>query len=103
MGTALSIEEVETERLQFEPPAPIPKRAPLGALELLWTLKRNPLECWAQEHFEKEVVPVGLPFGRVLVVNQPDAIRRVLIENQSNYQKDTLQRRVLSAGLGEGL
>jgi cytochrome P450 len=103
MGNALSIGEVETELLRFEPPAPIPKPAPLGTLELLRTLKRNPLECWTKEHFEKEIVPVDLPFGRAVVVNQPDAIRRVLIENQSNYQKDTLQRRVLSAGLGEGL
>jgi cytochrome P450 len=103
MGTALSIKEVETEPLQFEPPAPTPRRTPPGVLELLWTLRRNPLECWANEHFEREVVATDLPFGRAIVVNQPDAIRRVLIENQSNYQKDTLQRRVLSAGLGEGL
>jgi len=50
-----------------------------------------------------EIVAVDLPFGHAVVVNHPDAIRRVLIENQSNYEKDTLQRRVLSAGLGEGL
>jgi len=103
MGTALAGNEVGIQRLQFEPPAPAPRRATPGALELLWTLKRNPLECWSQEHFEKEIVAVDLPFGRAVVVNEPDAIRRVLIENQSNYEKDTLQRRVLSAGLGEGL
>src|SRR6185312_5067747 len=31
------------------------------------------------------------------------AIRRVLLENAQNYQKDWLQRRVLSAGLTNGL
>jgi cytochrome P450 len=103
MGTAAALKEVGTQSLQFEPPAPTPKRAPLGLSELLWTLKRNPLECWSQAHFEKEIVATDLPFGRALVLNQPDAIRRVLIDNQSNYEKDTLQRRVLSAGLGEGL
>ena len=35
--------------------------------------------------------------------DEPAAIRRVLLDNAANYQKDNLQRRVLSAGLGEGL
>jgi hypothetical protein len=61
-------------------------------------LKRNPLECWSQEHFEKPIVSGGLPIRRVVVVNDPAAIRHVLLENAANYQKDTLQRRVLSAG-----
>jgi cytochrome P450 len=39
----------------------------------------------------------------VVIINHPAAIRRVLLENATNYRKDSLQRRVLSAGLGEGL
>jgi cytochrome P450 len=66
-------------------------------------LKRNPLECWASEHFEKLVVTGGLPVGHVVIISHPAAIRRVLLENEANYRKDNLQRRVLSAGLGEGL
>jgi cytochrome P450 len=85
------------------PPVPDPQQRPLGALRLLLTLRRNPLECWAREHFEKLVVFGGLPFRQVVVINDPNAIRRVLVENTANYQKDVLQRRVLSAGLGEGL
>jgi cytochrome P450 len=69
----------------------------------LRALKRNPLECWSQEHFEQPIVSAALPIGRVLVVNEPTAIRHVLLDNAANYQKDTLQRRVLSAGLGDGL
>jgi hypothetical protein len=41
--------------------------------------------------------------GRVAVVNEPAAIRRVLMTNTENYQKDWLQRRVLSAALANGL
>jgi cytochrome P450 len=37
------------------------------------------------------------------VVSDPTAIRRVLLDNSHNYQKDWLQRRVLSAGLTNGL
>jgi cytochrome P450 len=39
----------------------------------------------------------------VLLVHEPAAIRRVLLDNAANYRKDHLQRRVLSAGLNEGL
>jgi cytochrome P450 len=72
-------------------------------LALLAQLRRNPLECWAKQHFEKLIVEGGLPFGRVVLVNEPAAIKRVLLDNAEAYAKDRLQRRVLSAGLGDGL
>jgi cytochrome P450 len=45
----------------------------------------------------------GLSVGRVAVISDPRAIRRVLMINVGNYQKDWLQRRVLSAALANGL
>ena len=45
----------------------------------------------------------GLSIGRVAVVSDPAAIRHVLLENCANYEKDWLQRPVLSAGLSDGL
>jgi cytochrome P450 len=69
----------------------------------LVALKRNPLECWSREHFEQPVVRHALPFRQALVVNDPAAIRHVLLENAANYRKDKIQRRVLSAGFGDGL
>src|SRR3954452_1025751 len=87
----------------YRPPAPRPRATQLGLLGLVLALKRNPLECWTQEHFEKRLVAGGLPVGHVIVLNEPNAIKRVLLDNAANYQKDSLQRRVLSAGLGEGL
>src|ERR1700723_260506 len=88
---------------RYLPPAPVPQPKPLGFLRLLSTLKRNPLECWSQEHFEKPIVGGGLPLKQVLLVHEPRAIRHVLLDNAANYQKDSIQRRVLSAGLGDGL
>ena len=58
------------------PPAPRPQTRPLKTLALIHTLKRNPLECWAKDHFEKPVVAGGLPIGHVLIINEPQAIRR---------------------------
>src|SRR6202040_604478 len=87
----------------YFPPAPKPQALPLKPIALIRTLKRNPLECWAARHFEQPIVAGGLPIGQVLLVHEPAAIRRVLLDNAANYRKDHLQRRVLSAGLGDGL
>jgi cytochrome P450 len=85
------------------PPAPKPQPRPLKPIALIRTLKRNPLECWAAQHFEQPIVAGGLPVGHVLLIHEPNAIRRVLLDNAANYRKDRLQRRVLSAGLNDGL
>ena len=85
------------------PPAPIPRARPLGTVGLLRALRANPLETWTREHFEKPIVTNGLAFARVVVVNDPSAIRQVLLENTANYRKDTLTLRILSAGLTNGL
>ena len=85
------------------PPAPKPLPRPLGTVALIRALKQNPLECWASQHFDQPIVAGGLPIGHVLLVHEPHAIRRVLVDNAANYRKDRLQRRVLSAGLGDGL
>jgi cytochrome P450 len=88
---------------ELSPPAPVPRANALGPIALLRVLADNPLEAWTAAHFEQPIVMNGLSIGRVAVVNDPVAIRRVLLENRDNYQKDWLQRRVLSAGLTEGL
>lgn len=94
---------VDLAALSFQPPAPAPQPKPLGAFRLITSLWRNPLECWAQEHFDKPIVVGGLPFAHVVLVNEPRSIEHVLLDNSGNYRKDALQRRVLSAGLGHGL
>jgi cytochrome P450 len=88
---------------ELSPPAPIPRAEPLGPIALLRVLASNPLEAWTAAHFEQPLVMGGLSVGRVAVVSEPAAIRRVLMVNTENYQKDWLQRRVLSAALANGL
>ena len=88
---------------ELTPPAPVPRTEALGPIALLRVLADNPIEAWTAAHFEQPIVVSGLSMGRVAVVSDPAAIRRVLLENCDNYQKDWLQRRVLSAGLTGGL
>src|SRR5512140_1459256 len=89
--------------VMLNPPAPTPRLKPLGPVALLRVLTSNPLEAWTKAHFEEPIVMGGLSVGRVAVLSDPAAIRRVLLDNCGNYQKDWLQRRVLSAGLTNGL
>lgn len=73
----------------------------------LWHLARNPIENWAQVHFQKPILSASSLFGRLIVVNDPAAIRRVFVDNAANYEKDPLQLRVLRVGApssaGQGL
>jgi cytochrome P450 len=71
--------------------------------ELLFRLRRNPLECWSEDFFREPIARVRLPFTDALLVHDPQAIKRVLMDNSSNYPKDSIQHRILSAGLGDGL
>ena len=50
---------------------------------------RNPLEAWTDAHFEQPVVASGLSIGRAVVVSDPAAIRRVLLENCDNSEKNS--------------
>jgi cytochrome P450 len=85
------------------PPAPVPLDKPLGALPLLFGFWRNPLATWTRYNFEWPITQADTVIGRLVVVCDPAAIRRVLVENAANYRKDALQLRVLSPGLGHGL
>lgn len=88
---------------EYRPPAPIPPERRLGLARLLLTLARNPLECWPAECFRESIVRVRIPLCPAFLVHDPAAIRRVLIDNAGNYVKDPIQKRILSAGLDNGL
>lgn len=74
----------------FRPPTPSPHPKPLGVIALLKALRRNPIECWTKAHFEQPIVLGGFPFGRVALVSDPAAIRKVLVENPHDYRKSAL-------------
>jgi cytochrome P450 len=87
----------------FRPPRPTPRSRQLGPVALVKTIINNPIECWTEEHFRDPVVVGGFPFARVVVLCDPAAIRKVLVETPNAYPKNILERRILSARLREGL
>src|ERR1019366_5886075 len=94
--TDLSIELPRT-------PAPLPLKSPLGPIATMRVLRRNPIETWTKAHFELPILVGPTNLGRIAVVNDPAAIRRVFVDNAGNYRKDALQKRILGQGLSEGL
>jgi len=74
---------------ELSPPAPIPRERALGPIALLRVLAKNPLEAWTAAHFEEPIVTGALSIGRVAVVSEPAAIRRVLMVNTDAREVET--------------
>ncbi|MDE2577476.1 MAG: cytochrome P450 [Hyphomicrobiales bacterium] len=92
-----------TAEILFRPPAPAPRKKPLGFFGMLHTLRNNPIEIWTEDHFRKTVLIGSSAFGVRAVINDPAAVKRIFLDNAANYPKDELQLRVLRPGLGRGL
>jgi cytochrome P450 len=87
----------------LRPPAPSPHEAPLHLIALLKALWRNPLEAWARPHFEEPIVTSKLGTRQVALVNEPQAVRRILLDNAANYGREPMQRRIMFSTLNNGL
>jgi cytochrome P450 len=84
-------------------PAPIPRQRRLSFFQFVRALRESAIESFAQEAYERDILHRKM-FGRNLfVVNEPAAIKHVLIDNAANYQKTEITRRILEPGLGKGL
>ncbi len=90
-------------RGSFRPAAPRRPEGPIGALPFLFGMWRNPLATWSRQSFEIPFIQFTGIMGPMAVLNEPTAIKHVLVDNAANYRKDALQLRVLSPGLGDGL
>src|SRR5260370_21485707 len=66
-------------------------------------MRDSAIATWGQRAYEEDIVQ-GRFFGRSsFIVNTPDAIRQVLIDNFENYRRTPAGYRVLRPMLGEGL
>ncbi|MBV9064304.1 MAG: cytochrome P450, partial [Methylobacteriaceae bacterium] len=85
------------------PPAPQPPRGKLSRLALYRGLRSNPIAVWGQRAYEQPIIADRGITGSFVLVNRPDAIRRVLLDNAQNYPKDAFQLEKLQPALGRGL
>jgi unspecific monooxygenase len=85
------------------PPRPeIPARE-LPWYELLRTLRSNALRMWPQRAYEEGILDQRFFGRRRLLLNDPDAIHRVLVDNATNYRRSPASIRILRPIVGKGL
>ena len=90
-------------RAPLVPPAP--PRAPdnMTAFGRVMVMRKSAISAWSQRSYEEDIVR-GRFFGRSsFVLNTPDSIRHVLVDNYENYVRTPAAIRVLRPILGEGL
>jgi len=87
----------------FVPPRPAAPAKELGLYRFLIAVRTNALQIWSKSAYEQDVV-VGSALGRTrLLINAPDAIHRVLVDNAANYCRTSATIRILRPIVGEGL
>src|SRR5258708_25183459 len=85
-----------------------PRRPPcardcMTAFARMRAMSQSPINTWGQRAYEDDIVR-GRFFGRSsFILNTPDAIRHVLVDNYENYTRTPAGLRVLRPMLGEGL
>ncbi len=82
---------------------PAPQAAPLSLFAYLRVLRDSLIATYTEEVYERDIVERRLLGRSRILVNEPAAIKRVLLDNAANYRKTEITRRILEPGLGKGL
>jgi cytochrome P450 len=102
----VSVAEIDYLPLRRKPLVPPhPPRAPedMGGLERMRMMRESAIATWTQRAYEDDVLH-GRFFNRSsFILNTPDAIRHVLVDNYENYTRTPTGFRVLRPMLGQGL
>ncbi len=97
------IMDMPAGRAPLVPPRPPLAPDDLTALGRLALIRSNAIASWGPRAYEEDIVK-GRFFGRSsFILNTPDAIRHILVENYENYTRTPAAFRVLRPILGEGL
>jgi cytochrome P450 len=94
---------VSPQRRPLVPPSP--PRAPetMTVFGRMSAMRRSAIETWGQRAYEEDIVQ-GRFFGRnSFILNTPDAIRHVLVDNYESYTRTPVGIRVLRPLAGDGL
>ncbi len=87
----------------YAPPAPPVPRNPLSAPAFLRAIRTNALTSWPEAAYHQPVFTRRL-FGRPsLLLSDPEAIHRVLVDNHANYHRSPASIRILRPITGSGL
>lgn len=83
--------------------APQPPRKGLPLWHFLRTLRDSSIATYSAEAYSADILDRKFFWQRTFFVNEPTAIKHILLDNAANYTKTELARRLLEPGLGRGL
>jgi cytochrome P450 len=85
------------------PAAPVPRKNPVSFLRVLWELRQNPIAAFGEGAYRLPLVHLKSRIRDFLLVNEPDCIKHVLLDNAANYIKSDQLQRLTRPALGNGL
>jgi len=89
--------------LRFVPPPPPVPEKPLKGFALIDALRTNVLRMWPKEAFEVPVLAQEALGKPIILLNEPEAVRHVLVENEQNYTRSPIRIRILRPVVRNGL
>ncbi|GJD97702.1 cytochrome P450 [Methylobacterium iners] len=85
------------------PPVPEPPADDLGFFQTLKGLRNDATQIWSKRTYSELITRRRFLGRTTFVLNDPDAIRRVLVDNPENYERTKPTIRMLRPTLGDGL
>lgn len=95
--------KIDENSADFEPPAPIPRTTIPSIFEVIKSTLTNPLEVWGQPSYTLPWIKTKFLNERLIIINDPDFIHYVLVENAKNYRMATVRQLILRPILRDGL
>ncbi len=85
------------------PPIPAPPERELTSLSFIALMRTNAIACWPAAAYEKPALRRRILGRTRITVSDPDAVRRVLIDESDAYGRTPITKRLLRPILGDGL
>ena len=84
-------------------PVPAPPAGPLPLPAFLRAIRENALTIWPEAAYREDIVSRNFLGRANVLLNTPDAIHHVLVDNHANYRRSPASIRILRPITGNGL
>ena len=80
-------------------PTPLPRN--LGLFQFVRAVRDSSIATYPEEAYELDFIDRSFLWAHAYIVNAPDGIKHVLLDNAANYTKTRIARRLLEPGLAK--
>jgi cytochrome P450 len=95
--------DIPAKHRPLVPPSPPRASESMTALARLTAMRESMIGTWGQRAYEEDIIQGRFLWRSSFILNTPDAIRHVLVDNFENYTRTPAGLRVLRPMLGQGL